>query len=115
MPTYDYQCTECDHKMEVFHAMSAAPLVDCPACGKPGLRKLIGAGAGLLFKGSGFYQTDYRSDSYQKAAKAETSGTSGSSGEGKSEGKAPKEAAAGSSPAGGAKPEPKSKPVAASS
>lgn len=90
MPTYDYTCQECGHEMEAFHAMSAPPLTDCPACGKPALKKQIGAGAGLLFKGSGFYQTDYRSDSYAKAAKAEKgSGTSesGSKTETKSESK----------------------------
>ncbi|MCC5847230.1 MAG: zinc ribbon domain-containing protein [Verrucomicrobia bacterium] len=74
MPTYDYYCTECAHELEAFHAMSAAPLKDCPACGKPALKRKIGTGAGLIFKGSGFYQTDYRSDSYQKSAKAEKNG-----------------------------------------
>ncbi|MGA0333490.1 MAG: FmdB family zinc ribbon protein [Kiritimatiellia bacterium] len=73
MPTYDYQCQECSHTLEAFHAMSAEPLKDCPACGKPALKRLIGTGAGLLFKGSGFYQTDYRSDSYKKSAEAESS------------------------------------------
>lgn len=71
MPTYDYQCNACDHRLEAFHAMSADPLKDCPACGKPELKRLIGPGAGLLFKGSGFYQTDYRSESYKKAAQSE--------------------------------------------
>ena len=74
MPTYDYYCTECDYETEAFHAMSAAPLKDCPACGKPALKRKIGTGAGLIFKGSGFYETDYRSESYQKSAKAEKSG-----------------------------------------
>ena len=72
MPTYDYVCTECGHEMEAFHSMSAEPLKDCPACGKPALKRKIGTGAGLIFKGSGFYQTDYRSESYHKSAKAET-------------------------------------------
>ena len=75
MPTYDYQCQACEHQLEAFHSMSAEPLKDCPACGKPELKRLIGPGAGLLFKGSGFYQTDYRSESYKKAAQSE-SGTS---------------------------------------
>lgn len=74
MPTYDYVCTECDHALEAFHAMSAPPLKECPACGKSALKRKIGTGAGLLFKGSGFYITDYRSDSYQKAAKSDQSG-----------------------------------------
>jgi len=73
MPTYDYYCESCDHEMEAFHSMSAEPLKDCPACGRPDLKRRIGTGAGLLFKGSGFYQTDYRSESYQKGAKAESS------------------------------------------
>ncbi|MCC5843336.1 MAG: zinc ribbon domain-containing protein [Verrucomicrobia bacterium] len=77
MPTYDYVCTECDHALEAFHAMSAPPLKDCPACGKPALKRKIGTGAGLLFKGSGFYITDYRSDSYQKAAKSDKSDKGG--------------------------------------
>ena len=72
MPTYDYKCKACEHEMEAFHSMSADPLKDCPACGKPELKRQIGPGAGLLFKGSGFYQTDYRSDSYKKAAKEES-------------------------------------------
>jgi putative FmdB family regulatory protein len=71
MPTYEYECRDCGHALEAFHGMNAAPLIDCPACGKPALKKRISAGAGLLFKGSGFYTTDYRSDSYNKAAKAE--------------------------------------------
>lgn len=75
MPTYDYTCTLCNHEMEAFHAMSAEPLKDCPACGQPGLKRRIGTGAGLLFKGSGFYTTDYRSDNYKKAAKADSGAT----------------------------------------
>ncbi len=73
MPTYDYYCETCGHEMEAFHSMSAEPLKDCPACGRPDLKRRIGTGAGLLFKGSGFYQTDYRSDSYKKGAKADDS------------------------------------------
>ena len=85
MPTYDYECQKCKHRLEAFHAMSAEPLKDCPACGKPTLKRMIGTGAGLLFKGSGFYQTDYRSDSYKKSAAAD-SGTP-KSGESKKESK----------------------------
>ena len=69
MPTYDYECKVCKHKLEAFHSMNAAPLRDCPKCGKPELKKKIGAGAGIIFKGSGFYETDYRPASYA-AAKA---------------------------------------------
>ncbi len=71
MPTYDYQCDACGHTMELFQSMSASPKRKCPACGKLKLRRLIGTGAGIIFKGGGFYETDYRSDSYNKAAKAD--------------------------------------------
>src|SRR4029079_17458412 len=71
MPTYDYSCDACKHEFEVFEPITAEPQKKCPKCKKPKLRRLFGAGAGLIFKGSGFYQTDYRSDSYKKAAEAE--------------------------------------------
>lgn len=71
MPTYDYACEACRHEFEEFQSITAAPLRKCPSCGQPKLRRLIGPGAGVLFKGSGFYQTDYRSESYKKAAEAE--------------------------------------------
>jgi putative FmdB family regulatory protein len=57
MPTYEYECTECSHSFEVFQSMSDEPLKKCPQCGK-GLRRLIFGGAGVIFKGSGFYVTD---------------------------------------------------------
>jgi putative FmdB family regulatory protein len=60
MPTYDYLCKECGHKFEAFQSMSDAALAECPQCHAPALQRLIGAGAGLLFKGSGFYLTDYK-------------------------------------------------------
>ena len=72
MPTYDYECLHCGHAFELFHSINA-PLPPCPECGKS-VRRKIGTGAGLLFKGSGFYITDYRSESYKKASKAEQSG-----------------------------------------
>lgn len=64
MPTYDYVCQACGHRLEVFQSMSESPKRKCPACGKSKLQRQIGAGAAILFKGSGFYQTDYRSSSY---------------------------------------------------
>lgn len=70
MPTYDYQCGKCGHRFEVFQRMNDRPKRTCPEC-KGRVRRLIGTGAGLLFKGSGFYITDYRSDSYRTAAKAD--------------------------------------------
>ena len=60
MPTYDYRCDACRHEMEVFQSMSADRLTTCPACGEAKLRRLIGSGAGIIFKGSGFYETDYK-------------------------------------------------------
>jgi putative FmdB family regulatory protein len=75
MPTYDYSCDACDHTFEVFEPITAEPQKKCPKCKKNKLRRLFGAGAALVFKGSGFYQTDYRSDSYKKAAAAEKPST----------------------------------------
>jgi putative FmdB family regulatory protein len=98
MPTYDYECVKCKHELEAFHAMSAAPLKKCPACGKQALRRKIGPGAGLLFKGSGFYQTDYRSESYQKSAKTEAAPAKPAEAAKPAESK-PKEKAASASPA----------------
>lgn len=71
MPTYDYQCDACGHAFERFQYISESPLEKCPECGKLKLRRLLGTGAAVVFKGSGFYQTDYRSESYKKAAEAE--------------------------------------------
>jgi putative FmdB family regulatory protein len=79
MPTYDYVCRQCGCKFEEFQAITAKPLKKCPECGAPALQRLIGTGAGILFKGSGFYQTDYRSESYKRAAQAEKTGTSAGS------------------------------------
>ena len=79
MPTYDYQCDACGHTFEEFQSMKDEPLKKCPACKKNKLRRLIGTGAAVLFKGSGFYQTDYRSDSYKQAAKADSGGGSNGS------------------------------------
>lgn len=86
MPTYDYECDACGHKAEVFQTMSAEVLKKCPECKKPKYRRLFGAGAAVMFKGSGFYQTDYRSEGYKKSAAADKpADTSSSGGEGKSE------------------------------
>ena len=77
MPTYEYECRKCGHRMEAFQSMTAKPLRKCPECGANGLKRLISAGAGIIFKGSGFYQTDYRSESYKKGAEAEKNATAG--------------------------------------
>jgi putative FmdB family regulatory protein len=73
MPNYDYVCQSCGHRFEVYQSMNDAKLRDCPVEGCGGtVKRLLGTGAGLIFKGSGFYQTDYRSDSYQKGAKQDS-------------------------------------------
>lgn len=80
MPTYDYVCDACQHAFELFQSIKENPKRKCPECGKQKLRRLIGPGAAIVFRGSGFYKTDYRSESYKKAAAAEKSrGTSGGS------------------------------------
>jgi putative FmdB family regulatory protein len=68
MPTYEYVCDACAHELEAFQSMKDDPLTKCPACNKKKLRRRISAGAGFIFKGSGFYITDYRSSAYQEAA-----------------------------------------------
>lgn len=84
MPTYEYACERCGHEFEEFQSITAKPLKKCPQCGALRLRRLIGTGGGVIFKGSGFYQTDYRSESYKKAAEAEKSTKSGSASDGDS-------------------------------
>jgi putative FmdB family regulatory protein len=71
MPTYEYECRECGRRFEEFQSITAKPLKTCPKC-KGRVKRLLGAGAGFLFKGSGFYQTDYRSKNYRDAAKQDT-------------------------------------------
>jgi putative FmdB family regulatory protein len=99
MPTYDYVCDACDHKFELFQSMMAPVKRKCPKCGKQKLRRLIGMGAAIMFKGSGFYKTDYRSEGYKKQAAAdkpsEPTESKPSGGESKSS------AAADSKPSGG--------------
>jgi len=71
MPTYEYKCSNCGHRFDQLQSITAKALRKCPECGKPKLKRLIGTGAAVLFKGSGFYATDYRSQSYKDAAKRE--------------------------------------------
>ena len=93
MPTYDYHCDACEHEFELFQSIKDDAKKKCPKCGKSKLRRLIGPGAAIVFKGSGFYITDYRSDSYHKAAKADSSSaTGGSADKSSSENKAKGEA-----------------------
>jgi putative FmdB family regulatory protein len=98
MPTYEYVCEKCGHEFETFQSISAAPLKNCIAdvCpqkkwGRGRVKKKISSGAGLLFKGSGFYITDYRSENYKQAAKSASSEAKPAAAESKSESKpAPK-------------------------
>lgn len=78
MPTYEYECKRCGKVFEKFQSMSESPLRVCPDC-RGSVKRLIGKGAGLIFKGSGFYITDYRSESYKSSAKNESSGFSADS------------------------------------
>lgn len=80
MPTYDYKCQKCGHQFEVFQSMKDDRLTDCPLEECDGqVKRLLGTGAGIIFKGSGFYETDYRSDSYKKAASADKKSSDSSS------------------------------------
>ena len=82
MPTYDYQCEKCKKTFEIFHSMKDAALKTCPKShcqmkvwGKGKVKRLLGTGAGLIFKGSGFYITDYRSEGYKASAKSDSAST----------------------------------------
>lgn len=83
MPTYDYECDACGHTLEIFQGINDPVIKKCPDCGKNKLKRLFGTGAAIVFKGSGFYQTDYRSEGYKKAAAAESKSQSGEKGESK--------------------------------
>ena len=89
MPTYDYVCDGCGHAFELFQSMTDSVKKTCPECGKKKLRRLIGTGGAIVFKGSGFYKTDYRSDSYKKAAAADSGKKSDGGGDKKSPDKKP--------------------------
>jgi len=80
MPTYGYRCESCGHEFEEFQSIKAGPVKVCPKCKRHKVRRLIGTGAAVLFKGSGFYETDYRSKTYAEAAKADSPSSSTSSG-----------------------------------
>ena len=118
MPTYEYTCEACGHGFEKFQPMSAEPVKKCPACGKNKAKRLIGTGAGLIFKGSGFYITDYRDAGYKDQAKADAGGgtsTDAKSGDAKGGGDAKGDAKSGGSGDGGssasAAPAAESKPA----
>lgn len=97
MPTYDYRCDACGHRFEMFQSIKADPSKACPACGRDAARRIIGTGGGLLFKGSGFYITDYRSESYKTAARSDAGGGAATAASA-----TPAPASGGSSGAGGA-------------
>jgi putative FmdB family regulatory protein len=85
MPTYDYECPDCGHEFEAFQTMTAKPIKRCPKCGKRRVKRLIGSGLAPIFKGSGFYQTDYKAkpvDSSAPAAEAPAKAESGTATEG---------------------------------
>jgi putative FmdB family regulatory protein len=103
MPTYDYVCDACEHEFELFQSMSEAVKKKCPECGKLKLRRLFGTGAAIVFKGSGFYQTDYRSDSYKKGAEKDKKPS-----ESKSESKSDSKSKSDSSSKSETKPKPSS-------
>jgi putative FmdB family regulatory protein len=107
MPTYDYRCDACDHKFELFQSITESVKKKCPECKKPKLRRLFGTGAAIMFKGSGFYITDYRSEGYKKRASEDKPASTNGSSESKSAGEAKSE----SKPA---KPEPSTKNKSAS-
>ncbi len=85
MPTYDYECDGCKHAFELYQGINDEKKRKCPECGKLKLRRLLGTGAAVVFKGTGFYQTDYRSDSYKKAQAADKPKTDSDSSSKKSE------------------------------
>jgi putative FmdB family regulatory protein len=114
MPTYDYKCEACGSAFERFQSITAAPIKKCPSCGKNKVRRLIGPGAGLIFKGSGFYITDYRSEGYKNAAKQGESGSTEAKSDTKSDATASKSGDSKSTTTTESKPRSESKPAARS-
>jgi putative FmdB family regulatory protein len=96
MPTYEYACPKCGHQFEQFQSMRDEPLKKCPKCGKSGLKRLVGGGAGLIFKGSGFYITDYKNKSGGKSDGGGESKSGGKSGDSKPAGEAKSSSSSGS-------------------
>ena len=79
MPTYEYECQKCHHRFELFQSIKDKPKTSCPNCRGP-VKRLLGTGSGIIFKGSGFYSTDYRKPGYKEAAKKESGAAAPSSG-----------------------------------
>jgi putative FmdB family regulatory protein len=112
MPTYEYICDACEHEFEQFQSITADPVKECPECRKKKVRRKISTGAGIIFKGGGFYETDYRSKNYKESAKKESDAAkpaSESKGESKSESKPASDAAPAPKAEKSAKSESKSK------
>jgi putative FmdB family regulatory protein len=107
MPTYDYECDACGHEFELFQGINDPVQRKCPKCGKLKLRRLFGTGAAVVFKGSGFYQTDYRSESYKKAAAKDKKSHEGGADKSSSGDKSDKPAKPSSDGGGEAKAKPK--------
>jgi putative FmdB family regulatory protein len=117
MPTYEYKCDACGHEFEKFQSITAPAIRKCPECGKNKVKRLISSGAGLIFKGSGFYITDYRSDSYKNAAKSDSGAPAKTEGAGKPAGSgaggaAKSDSAPAKTESAPAKSEPAAKPAA---
>jgi putative FmdB family regulatory protein len=108
MPTYEYACSACGHQFEEFQSITAKPLTTCPQCKKKKVKRLISAGAGFIFKGSGFYITDYRSESYKAAAKGESGSSTSSTSSAESKPAAPAKSEAAAAPKAESKPAAKS-------
>ncbi len=106
MPTYEYKCFACGHTFERFQSITADPIKRCPECGKAKVKRLLGTGAGLIFKGSGFYITDYRDKGYAEKAKAESGGGSNES---KSDSKSDSKSTGESKPAAASESKPATK------
>lgn len=86
MPTYTYECRKCGHTFDIFHSISATPRVKCEECGG-GAKRLMGTGAGIIFKGSGFYETDYKKSKGGETKSSESKSSESKSSESKSESK----------------------------
>jgi len=114
MPTYEYACGKCGHEFERFQSILAEPVKKCPECGKNAVTRKIGIGGAVLFKGGGFYETDYRSDSYTKAAEAEKGAATPKDGAAKTEAAGPADAKgkAGAKTDGTSDSKPEAKPAA---
>ena len=101
MPTYDYECDSCGHTWEMFQRIVEDPIKKCPECKKNKARRLFGTGSAVMFKGSGFYETDYRSESYKKGEKAAKDASSGKSDSGGGKGGDSKSKSSSPSPGSG--------------